>query len=254
MILPPDIAPIRQKDGSYVVKKIGGMIQMVAGIPYVYHLKGNPERPMTFACSQTLPSIKETSPEIYPQALDASVRLAKLTFGAAAHGTTPEIPPLYSLNLKRNDRSGNLDGKVRFDGSYSLATTIIKGEGQGSVAPAVQATGSGAAQIRAVLATLHELQGLIGPICLSKFEKEIQDFHSDMNNVVTFGGLKPAATSCQKNVSSRGDDLTKYMGKDQGGPHVDEFDANTRMSMLITLLRIGPSKSYSKSLLNLLTD
>lgn len=240
VVVPPGVPPDRQEDGTYIARPIPGMIKMVPGIPYVYHIGGNPDHIMTIGCAQTLESLKHY-PD-FPDILDASVRLAKLSWGCAAHGDTPSIPPLYTLGLKRNDRSGNTDGKRAYDGSYSLATTVIKGEGQGSVAPAVQAnTGAAAAQIGSVLTTLHQILRLIMPKCTSRFEREIEAFHSEMNNVVAFGGLEPGTTSCQLNVSSLGDHLTKYMGKDQGGIHTDPHDDSSRMTMVVTLLRAGPS-------------
>jgi hypothetical protein len=93
----------------------------------------------------------------FNEILTASVRLAKLAWGCPAHGSTPEIPPLYSYISKHNDCSVNKDPESH-DGSFSLATTIIKGKGQDSIAPAVQVnTEQGSAQITAVLNVLHEL-------------------------------------------------------------------------------------------------
>jgi hypothetical protein len=49
------------------------------------------------------------------------------------------------------------------------------------------------------------------PLYLSKFEFEISDFHSEINNVMSFGGLMPNGTSCQMNLSSLGKNLSEMI-------------------------------------------
>lgn len=242
IVEPPNTAP-RYLNGKYVANPIPGMVQMIPGVPYVYHINGDPNCVQTIACVQTLDFLR-----CYPdfqKILERSVCLAKLSWGCSAHGSTPHIPPLYTHPLKHNDRSGNRDD-TSYDGSFSLANTIIKGEGQGSVAPAVQVnTPQAASQISAVLSALHDLSRLILPKCISKFENDIWEFHCEDENIVTFGGLEPGNTSCQFNVSSLGEHLTKRMGKTQGRNHNDPGDDFTFYTMFVLLLRAGPSELLS---------
>jgi hypothetical protein len=127
------------------------------------------------------------------------------------------------------------------DGSYSLANTVLEGEGQGTVLPAIQAdTQEARAQIASVLKCLHHLYCLIMPLCVSKFEFEISDFHSQINNVMSFGRLMPNGTSCQLNSSSLGRNLSEMIGA-QGSWHTDSKDDLTRLTMFVLLLLVGPS-------------
>jgi hypothetical protein len=111
----------------------GESLQMVAGIPYVYFLDGNPNRVQTVGCLQMLESLQwyPDFQEIY----DMCIQLAKLSRGCPEQDGNPDIRRLSRLDgLKRNARSS----KTTFaadstDGSYNL-----KGEGQGVVLPAVQ--------------------------------------------------------------------------------------------------------------------
>lgn len=242
VVEPPNTAP-RLIDGVYVADPIPGMVQMVPGVPYIYHIDGDENRIQTIGCAHTLESLRH-----YPdfsEILEASVRLAKLSWGCPAHGNTPIIPPLYSHPLKHNDRSGGADSNT-CDGSFSLANTIIKGEGQGSVAPAIQVnTPLGAAQISAVLSVLHKICRHIIPKSLSKFEQVMWEFHCQDENVVTFGGLEPGHTSCQFNVSSLGDHLTKHMGPRQGRNHTDHGDDIDFYTVFVLYIRAGPSQFCS---------
>ena len=57
------------------------------------------------------------------------------------------------------------------------------------------------------------------PKCLSKFEQEITEFHSEFNNVILFGGLKPGGVGAQMDVSVLGMLLAFFIGWVQGGWH-----------------------------------
>ena len=163
---------------------------------------------------QTLQSLSQYSD--YPDILQESVKLAKLTWGCPAHGNTPEIAPVYELpGMKENDRSAKRTDfhEHSYNGSFNLANTVMKGEGLGTFLPAMQAnTPTAMSQIATILSTLHTLFCLITPKCLSKFEQEITDFHSNFNNVFTFGGLEPGGVSAQMNVSALGELLSFFIG------------------------------------------
>jgi hypothetical protein len=90
------------------------------------------------------------------------------------------------------------------DGSFNLANTVMKGEGLDTFLPAVQANMHTAmSQIATILTVLHSLFRLITPKCLSKFEQEITDFHSEFNNIFSFGGLEPGGGCSNERVSAR---------------------------------------------------
>jgi hypothetical protein len=240
---PPNVAPSHE-DGRYVGRPIPGMVKMIAGVPYVFFLDGDYRRPYTVGCSHTIDSLRRF-PD-WDTILSLSVRLAKLTWGCKAHNNTPAIQRLCTLDgLKRNDRSAktskNLPDGSR-DGSYSLANTVAKGEGPGVVLPASQAnTAVARQQIATVLRILHQLYRHILPKSISKFEMAMADFHSEYNNVVTFGGLEPGPTCCQFNSSSLGKVLKEQLGY-QGFWHPDNLDDLTRYTLFVLLLNIGPSE------------
>ncbi|KAF8961712.1 hypothetical protein BDZ97DRAFT_1759726 [Flammula alnicola] len=185
----------------------------------------------------------------YPQIEAAAVRLAKLTWGCPAYRNTPVISLIYELEgLKENNCSGARAGwkKEAGDGSYNLSSTIIKGDGKGTILPAIQiSTPQASSQILAILQTLHELRWLIMPKCIQCFKMEITDFHSEWNNVGSFGGLEPNAISVQMNISSLGSTLRKAIGEIQGQWHVDQSDNYTNWMLLTLLLCIGPDEDPS---------
>jgi hypothetical protein len=238
---PPNIEP-DLIGGSFVASPIPGMIHMVPGIPFALAYHGDHNRLHTVACAQTLESLQHY-PD-YPVILQQSVKLAKLTWGCPAHGNTPEIPPIYELpGMKENDRSTKRTNfhEHAHDGSFNLANTVMKGEGLGTFLPAVQAnTPTAMSQISTVLTVLHTLFRLITPKCLSKFEQEITDFHSEFNNVFTFGGLEPGGVGAQMNVSALGKLLSFFIGRVQGGWHSDVSDNICRWTLFVLLLRVGP--------------
>ncbi|KDR65625.1 hypothetical protein GALMADRAFT_162429 [Galerina marginata CBS 339.88] len=196
---PPNVEP-NLIGGSFVASPIPGMVQMVPGIPFVFAYHGDRDRLHTVGCVQTLESLSHY-PD-YPDILRESVKLAKLTWGCPTHSETPEISPIYELpGMKENDRSAKRTDfhEHVHDGSYNLANTVMKGEGLGTFLPAVQAnTPTAMSQIATVLTVLHSLFRLIMPKCLSKFEQEITDFHSEFNNVITFGGLEPGGVESRE--------------------------------------------------------
>ena len=108
----------------------------------------------------------------------------------------------------------------------------MKGEGLGTFLPAVKAnTPTAMSQIATVLRVLHMLFHLIMPKCLSKFEQEITEFHSEFNNLITFGGLKPGGVGAQMNVSALGMLLAFFIGRVQGGWHCDMSDNICRWTL-----------------------
>jgi hypothetical protein len=237
---PPNIVPAKVA-GQYVADAVPGMVQMIPGIPFVYYIDGDLDAAHTVACLHTLDSLRPYP--CFPDVLDLSVQLSKLSWGCKAHDTTPDITRISRLpGLKRNDRSKKVASATSsFDSSYSLANTVLEGEGQGTVLPAVQVdTQEARTQIASVLKCLNSFYCLVMPLCISKFEFEITDFHSEINNVMGFGGLMPNGTSCQLNSSSLGRILSEMIGA-QGSWHTDFKDDLTRLTMFVLLLLVGPS-------------
>jgi hypothetical protein len=237
---PPNVIPTKL-NGRYVADPVPGMVQMVPGIPFVYYVDGDSDVAHTAACLHTLDSLRPYP--CFTEVLNLSVQLAKLSWGCDEHGTTPKIMRISRLpGLKRNDRSKKVDvNSSSTDGSYSLANTVLEGEGRGTVLPAVQVdTQETRMQICTVLKCLNKLFRLIMPLCISKFEFEIADFHSEINNVMSFGGLMPNGTSCQLNCSSLGKSLSEMIGA-QGSWHTDSKDDITRRTLFVLLLKVGPS-------------
>lgn len=242
---PPNVDP-EFVNGAFIAELIPGMIQMIPGIPYVFAFNDDPSRQHTVACAHTLDSLKGY--DDYADILIAAEKLAKLSWGCKASENSLEIQPIYKIpGLKLNDRA---DARSDFhtqlyDGSFSLANTVMKGEGLGTTLPAVQANTSAAqSQITQILEVLHSLYQHIMPKSLSKFEYEVLDFHHNYNNVIGFGGLASNGTGCQLNVSSLGRTLAEYIGLVQGGWHADTGDDETRYTLFTLLLRIGPGMFY----------
>lgn len=247
---PPNIRPERV-NGAFVSSPIPGMIEMVPGVPFSLAFNGDMNRLHTVGCLQTLDSLCNY-PD-FPEILNKSVKLTKLTWGCKAHGSTPEIQPIYVIpGMKENDRSAKRTAfnEHHHDGSFSLASTVMKGEGQGTFLPAVQAnTPTAQAQISTVLQIVHDLCRLIMPKCLSKFESEMAAFHTEFNNIICFGGLGPNGTGLQMNVSALGRILSHYIGLVQGGWHEDIPDDLCFWTLFALLLRVGPGKQCQDDLI-----
>ncbi|KAJ6495931.1 hypothetical protein DFH09DRAFT_838194, partial [Mycena vulgaris] len=145
--------------------------------------------------------------------------------------------------LKRNDRSSKPTPGCN-DGSYSLASTVEQGQGQGSFQPAVQTdTPAARTSISRVLILAHELQQLIMPCSLSAFEWKICQFHMTDNNVFVFGGLDAGgATGCQFNSSSGMGSLQRMIGALQGKWHADISDAWFYWTFGILMMKLPPAK------------
>ncbi|KAJ7173157.1 hypothetical protein C8R46DRAFT_1344751 [Mycena filopes] len=238
---PPNVIP-RIHESRIVVDPIAGMIRMPGSVPFVQHTKEHPDEVVTMACAHTLGSIREAYPDIADRVDGLAADLRDATFGCSAQEGRPAMQPIYSMaGLKRNARSVNESALPpgSYDGSYNLASTKGEGEGAGVAMPAVQASTPEAAQrISLVLRLLHAIQRLVLPRSITKFEHNVTEAHSELNNVVSFGGLDPGSTSCQMNVSSGGYDLAHFIGAHQGSWHTDIGDDWTRWTMVTMVLKL----------------
>ncbi|KAJ7045949.1 hypothetical protein C8F04DRAFT_1066822 [Mycena alexandri] len=242
-INPPDIEATFDERGVFIEKPLPGMTRQIMGIPYIQRVNGNPHHTITVAVAQTSNSLERFGNGISTRVKVLEKELFILMFGSNPNGPPEDsIPALYNLGLKRNDRSSKPPpGSTSKDGSYSLAATVEKGQGQGCFQPAVQNSTPLAQQlIGRALTIVHELQQLIMPCCISKFEMEMIRFITDYNNIFVFGGLGPGATGLQLNVSSGLRDLLLSIGELQGRWHTDYGDEDSMWSMVILMLKLPP--------------
>lgn len=238
----PKVSVNRQENhnNSMEFLQIPGMVQMVPGVPFIFEVGGDPKKSVTVGCVHTLQSLKD-----YPESQtiqELTQKLQILTWGAKDSGLTYDA--VYKLpSLKRNERSARPSASTSFEGSYNLASTVVKGQGQGTFAPAVQSdTREARSQISAILKTLHSLYNLIMPLSISREEWEILSYIMAENNVFTFGNGGVGPTGCQLNISgsSSGGNLQEDIGVDQGSWHIDQGDDPLTHSLLVMLLRIPP--------------
>ncbi|KAF8180287.1 hypothetical protein K438DRAFT_1842246 [Mycena galopus ATCC 62051] len=235
-INPPEIEPAFDSP-----KLLPGMTRQILGVPYIQRVDSNAHHTVTIAVAQTSASLRQFGNGIADKVGMLEKELYELAFGHPDSPEDPSIVALYQLELKRNDRSSKPPpGSNSRDGSYSLASTVEKGQGLGCFQPAVQAdTPMAQHVIQRTLTVVHELQQLILPCCLLKFEWEMIKFLTDDNNIFVFGGLGPGATGLQGNFSGTGD-LKYSIGPQQGRWHTDLSDAYTFWTMGILLLRLPP--------------
>lgn len=67
------------------VEPIPGMIKLVPGVPFVYHLNGDPGRPVAVACLQTQQSLS-AYPEVAGHVQKLADKLFGPTFGEVQNG------------------------------------------------------------------------------------------------------------------------------------------------------------------------
>src|SRR5882762_4719946 len=103
------------------------MIQMTPGIPYAHCLNGDKTQMAMVACLHTLASLSH-----YPDGQeihDLATELLQLSWEGQVSQDGTELPSVYRIEgLKRNDRSAiPPTGILTYDGSYNLASTVLKG-------------------------------------------------------------------------------------------------------------------------------
>ena len=237
---PPNIGPTDFVNGEFQFRPVPAMIKMPAGIPFVAFIGGDPNKPVTVACLQTMESLSQyiEAPQIQRLVDD----LHKWCWGCSASNGKPAIRPIFEMDgLKPNNRSAKTTGKATNDGSYNLASTVLQGNGVGISQPAVQTVTPEAVEstlnINKILARLYRL---VLPTCISKEELDVTDFHALDNNVYCLGGLDPNNTGVQCNISSTrfGGVLSGALGEQTGWFHVDGGDDVSRWTLFTLLFRI----------------
>jgi hypothetical protein len=260
-VVHPDIHAVWDDNNKqFRLRPVPGMIRLVPGIPIVERPIGCPEYLITTVVLHTLESVQQYTEGSRIRELADELR--SHTFGCAEGPRQKALDPIYKLLTVRNDRSVKAKNlpKGSFDGSYNLAGTNQKGQGQGCLAPAVQtATPEAHAHISRVLQILNELRQLIFKISLSKFENESVNFYHEDNNIFSAGGLEPCGTGVQTNISSTSrrrciliagdinlkDNLGKSIGKKQGGPHTDKSDDPTQNTLGVMMVRLPEGEFHS---------
>ena len=242
IVTPPGAFRPQFVNGTFQRTPVAGGLKLLDGISMCQTINGDKSNIVTTGGYRTLDSMKEYLGDGYPEFYSAFERLACNSWGCDAQPDRPAREPFFTLKgLKRNERSLKNVPPGRHDGSYNLASTVGKGEGQGCVMPSVQAmTPQGASQIKEILNDLAFLGDKVLRTMISRFEYEVNDFNAKDNNIFGFGGLKPYATGCQANVSSATDDLAKSIGIGQGSWHPDEGDDYGRWTIGTILFRLPP--------------
>lgn len=253
--MPPNVAPTWDEEAhKFVAEPIPGMVEMPVGVPFAVRVDGKPNQILTVGCAHTLDTLKDL-PE-GPEIIEITRSLEDELWGSPPSDDKPAVRPLYTWHgLGRNDRDPNSKEKDRstkpsdeppsYIGSFNLAGTVEQGHGAGKVVPAVQISyAEGREQITRVLGLLNRFYRLVMPYCISKMEMELMDFHSQDNNIFTFGGVPPCGTGVQMNVSTsfNGEDLIKMIGSTQGSWHPDSSDDETRPTLFLLFLRLPEGK------------
>ncbi|KAL1684696.1 hypothetical protein GGG16DRAFT_119562 [Schizophyllum commune] len=229
-----------------------GCLAMPPGIPFVAEIEGDPRRLFTVACFHTLSSLRQY-PDRYPRIHAASQELYHIIFGRCGASGDPISYPFFSLpGLRRNDRSGTVDKLsflYRHNGSFNISSTLMQGQGQGTVLPAEQIDSPESVHILGRMGQLiHELYHLIVPTCVSKLEWEASQFRMADLNVKATGGLEPAATAVQVNVSSAVNDvsLEDVIGSVQGRYHTDAHDSPALWTLGAVFFRLPPNSDLGR--------
>lgn len=143
--------------------------------------------------------------------------------------------------LKCNDRSSKDVLEGSYCGSYNIAVTVGKGEGQGCVLLAAQIDNPiTQVQIGEMLNQLSFMGTLILKTTLNQFESTIIKFHALDNNLMSYGNSGPYMASCQINISESMRDLALSFGIAQGYWHTDFKDDFTRWTLCTLTFRLPP--------------
>lgn len=233
----------RLEEGGFVLQPIPGCIRARPGISYCEAIDGDPENTITIAASHTLNSLKEIlTPTHYAEFERTAIEYATNMWGCEASEDRPARVAFYTREgLKRNDRSSKDVGIGSYDGSYSIATTVGKGEGQGCVLPAAQIDSPEAqGQIKEMLSQIAFMGTTVLEATLNRFESHVCNFHFYDNNVMYFGNSGPSFTGVQINISSIMAHLAAAIGAVQGDWHADQSDDPNFWTVCILLLRLPP--------------
>ncbi len=164
--------------------------------------------------------------------------------------------PLWEL-MKPNSRTKN-NGKhddnldpARYDGSYSLASTIGEGQGYGTYQVAAQPelakNPTAMFRLNTVLLIAAEISMFTLVHSLTAFEYSILKYYKERNHVPCFGDS--VFTGCQLNVSSSlSKSLLAALGI-QGALHVDWHDDPAGWTVFLLMVELSTGSCVSISLI-----
>jgi hypothetical protein len=126
-------------DNTWMYHPVPGNLVLEEGIPYAVCVNGNPDMLITECGVHTESSIMQY--EWGPAIRKRLRQMWEVSFGLQdGNNGGPKSPAVFNINgLKRNDQSATQVGMSR-DGSFNMASTVMKGNGQGIFMPAVQAS------------------------------------------------------------------------------------------------------------------
>jgi hypothetical protein len=252
LITPPNVSPhaFDPIARTWLRYPVPGVSRIKPGFQYLHNVDGDPYKAVSCAFLHTGDSLTEGY-ENGHMVKSLGNKICDIAFGCPAQGSNPERKPLYELEgLKRNDRSGPVILGREKDGSYNLASTLIKGKGQGQAGPAVTASYSDAVNaIAEVGILLHSVFREVIKKSVLREEFEAIEWNCIDNNVFGFGGLEPNNTGLQMNVSSEsgGGTLTNAIGEKQGSWHCDQSDDPSAWTLFFLAFNIPPGKQTSQT-------
>jgi hypothetical protein len=248
VVMPPSVHPTLVDDDTWMYHPVPGNLVLEEGISYAVCVNGNPDMLITECGVHTESSIMQY--EWGPTTRKRLRHMWEVSFGLQdGNNGGPNSPAVFNINgLKRNDRSAPQVGMSR-DGSFNMASTVMKGNGQGIFMPAVQASYPEAINMIALMREdIVAIYAAVMPTMMSLQEWQAIVFHATDNNTFGFGGLGPNPTSLQMNVSSVTDALALSLsiGKLQGALHVDFGDDPTRLTLFIIFFNLPEGKHWIK--------
>ncbi len=190
--------------GNYITRDpIPGLIPMPMGVPFITEVDGDKGCPIFVGCCHNAKTLKRLlTEEEYDILASLMEEFLQKTYGYIDRAGTP-IPGLVDFFLNKNSRNADPGNTSTVNGSYSIGGTIIKGEGKGIFAPAVQASAGDLYKIRKrLLELIHLFYRIVVPCCVSRLEWDLTEFHSEDNNVFAVGGFRAGPTSVQTNCST----------------------------------------------------
>lgn len=129
-----DGRPIFCDDPTCLRLDVPGQYEMVPGIPIRMQDKDDPAISQTFGCVHTIATLEQLPGLPHrTEVREWATCIGKILFGDESSNTRPFVEHMFKPNLRDK---GVHPG--RYDGSFSLATTLGEGEGKGNVQPAKQ--------------------------------------------------------------------------------------------------------------------
>jgi hypothetical protein len=208
-----------------------GLIKMIPGIPYYVGATSNPINCYFAGITHT----PETFLQLYSQkgnpigkiGADALQEIQRIILEKSGNDSFWMDP-----SLKENDRSSRLGNG---EGSFSIAATLVKGEGLGMIAPAAQSAlptvQNAHRRLFEAVSRVHRVMRLTS---LRVDHYVMGEAELLLNNVPQVGE-DSGITSIQMNIHFSDRSLQLTIGDVQGGLHQDDLDEPTRATSAIVV-------------------